>query len=87
MIFQFPPKRRKKNRRLVTATTTLHKLTDGSVVNAGYPNGGIQLEHFFLLKKLFCHGYLNLAFCRNQLSEGKITKSTKDHLNLDLKQH
>ena len=24
MIFQFPPKRRLKNRRLVTATTTLH---------------------------------------------------------------
>ena len=24
------------------------KLTDGSVVNAGYPNGGIQLEHFFV---------------------------------------
>ena len=58
------------------------KLTDGLVVNARYPNGGIQLKYFFVYsKKLFCHGYLNFVFSRNQLSEEKIAKRTKNHHN------
>ena len=58
-------------------------LTDGLVVSAGYRNRGIQLKYFFVYSKKprFCRGYLNFVFSKNQLSEEKRAKRSKNHLN------
>ena len=47
--------------------------------------GVFNLSTFlFTEKKKFFHRHLNSVFCKNQLSEEKIAKRTKNHLNLDL---
>ena len=43
------------------------KLTDGLVVNAGYPNGGIQLKYFFVYSKKTVLSWV-FKFCFQQKS-------------------
>ena len=54
------------------------KLTDGSVVNVGYPNESIQLEYLFVYtKKLFCNGYLNFAFLQKPVIKRVVSQTYK----------